>query len=87
MALEFLLSVKIEPWKKTRIKIPEGVNCYRCKSGIIRFFKSNPEIRFKRIPKEAKEIEFYMERNSFNIEYGNPKFYDFKGNDLNIDNY
>ncbi len=86
MVLEFLLSVKIEPWKKTRIKIPEGVNCYRCKSGLIRFFRSNPENRFSRIPKEAKEIEFYMEKNAFNIEYGKPAFYDLGGNLLKIGN-
>ena len=87
MTLTLLLNDEIEPWKKTRIKIPEGANCYRFKSGKIRVFRSNPEERFHRIPKGAKEMGFYMERNSFNIEYGNPKFYDFKGNDLNIYNY
>jgi len=84
MALEFICSDKIEPWKKTRTKIPEGVNCYRCKSGVIRFFRSNPGNRFSRIPEEAREIEFYMEKNAFNIEYGEPIFYDREGNVLKI---
>jgi hypothetical protein len=86
MALEFLLSVKIEPWKKTRIKIPAGASCYRNKSGGVRFFKSNPEDKFNKIPKGASEIEFYMEKNSYNIEYGRPCFYDSKGEILKIGN-
>lgn len=88
MALEFLLSVKIEPWKETRISIPEGANYYKLKSGKIKFFRVNPtpERKMVKIADNACEIKIYMQKHCFNINYGKPLFYDAEGNDLNMDN-
>ena len=80
MALEFICAESID--SQNRIKIPSGANCYRLKSAKIKFFKTNPEIRFKKIPSLAEEVSFEIEGNRFTIEYGEPSFYDREGNDL-----
>ena len=82
------------------IEIPVGANYYIRKSKTmsrnkgrnprINFFKVNPNPtkRMKRIPENSKYISFAIEVSAFDIEYGKPKFYDSKGNDLKIgDNY
>ncbi len=73
MALEFICDETLEYRKK--IKIPKDANCYTCKSGKIKFFKSNPENRFNKIPESAKGISFEVEFNRYNINYGEPTFY------------
>lgn len=81
------------------ISIPEGANYYIRKSKTIsprkgrnpriNFFNANhvPTCRMKSIPKRAAYISFNIEINAYNIEYGKPKFYDNKGNNLNMNNY
>lgn len=84
MALEFICAEIIMHGK--RIKIPRGADCYRCKSGKIKFFKANQVNGEKVIPRGAEYISFSMERNAFNIGYGSPSFYWSGGNDLKMSN-
>ncbi len=81
MALEFICAESVEHGKK--IVIPMGADCYRLRSGRIKFFEhcSNGE---KKIPRNSRYISFDIERNVYNIAYGRPSFYDVQGNDLNM---
>jgi len=97
MALEFICSNVIENNKK--IRIPEGTTHYIKKSKTrssktgrnprINFFKVNPvpTERMEEIPSGVSYIGFDIEINVFNISYGNPCFYDAKGNVLNMEDY
>ncbi|MEK6936417.1 MAG: hypothetical protein AABW67_06535 [Nanoarchaeota archaeon] len=94
MTLEFICSIEIESGKK--IEIPVGVNYYIRKSKTIspkkgrepriNFFKVNPSptYKMKQIPENVKYIGFDMEQHKFNIEYGQPRFYDWEGNILKM---
>jgi hypothetical protein len=88
MALEFIVSCEIEPWKETRIRIPEGSTHYKLGSGKVSFFRVNPRPSksMREIPVSSVSIVFYMEKNAFNIEYGVPRFYDSQGNILKVGN-
>ncbi len=86
MALEFISYENIV--REEKIPIPKNANCrkadcFRKKSGEIRFFISNPAIsdEMKRIPEHAEEISFdEYEKHAYNIFYGDPTFYDSQGN-------
>ena len=94
MALKFLESQLIEFGEK--IEIPTEANYYIRKSKTIsprkgrepriNFFYVNPSpsYRMKQIPFGAKYISFNPEMNKFNIEYGQPLFYDSQRNILKI---
>ena len=58
MALEFIDYKDIIQGKK--ISVPNGANCFRTKSGQIKFFKVNPCLGDKtyEIPKGVKEMSF-----------------------------
>ena len=76
MALEFIDYKDIIQGKK--ISVPNGANCFRTKSGQIKFFKVNPCLGDKtyEIPKGVKEMSFEeSERRAYHIYYGEPTFY------------
>jgi len=85
MALEFICSNEIVPFKKINIPIEKGANFYKLKSGKIKFFYVNPLPggKMKEIPIRAKVLSFDVyEKHAFNTYYGEPTFYDKEGNIL-----
>ena len=76
MALEFICSKDIVQGEM--ISVPSRANCFRTKSGQIRFFRANPSLDKKTqgIYENVKEISFeQFERHAYNIDYGEPTFY------------
>jgi len=72
--------------KGERINVPEGANCYRYKSGKIKFYESNPEKRFKKIPDSARGVAFQdFEKFCYWTYYGKAEFYDSEGNNLKME--
>jgi len=85
MALEFICSNEIVPFKKIKIPREDGANSYGLQSGKIKFFYVNPCIgeKMKELPLKATEVSFdSFKRNSYNIYYGELTFYDKEGNIL-----
>ena len=69
--------------KKIRIPKEDGANSYDLKSGKIRFFYTNPQLNKKReLPLRAIEMNFKEYEKHFNINYGEPTFYNEEGNIL-----
>jgi len=95
MALEFICSNVIESGK--RISIPGDASHYTRKSKTIsprtgrnpriNFFNvnPNPSDKMKEIPVGVSHISFDIEEYVHHVEYGNPAFYDDKGNVLNME--
>lgn len=81
MALEFICVETIMEGKK--ISLPGEANCYRTKSGSVKFFRSNPTPPEKIfvIPETAREMSFEgFARYAYWTSYGNHTFYDIEGN-------
>ena len=85
MALEFISSEKIDGTR--RIPIPRRANCYRTKSGEVRFFRLNSELPdwAIKIPRRSREIEFEgYQRCVGSITYGRQRFYDREGKVIKV---
>lgn len=86
MALEFISAESIMDMKK--IPIPDRANCYRIKSGNVKFFMFNPNLPkdTREIPEESKEMSFEgFTKYAHWLSYGTHTFYDSEGNIIKVE--